>query len=228
MSFGNVPYDIKLLISSKSKKIEPINQTYNLVITGNIGVGKSTICELIKSILTRENIQFNIYPEYITFNKTGQMLLDMKMKGHVSTFTFQNYILDVWKTIIKQNSNHQENVINIFERLPYDAMYCFAAEEYKRGNISPDEYSLLIKNYNSLDCFDYGACQKCTIKNDDLFQTIDDVIDVINSDQKNKITHRSITLTADNINERILMRGRECEKQYSDELLNEYSKFYDE
>ena len=228
LKFGGVPYDIKNLIWNKCKKIDPINQTYNLVITGNIGVGKSTICELIKFMLKNESIKFNVYPEYITFNETGKMLLEMKMKNQISTFTFQNYILDIWKTIIKQNSTNQHNVVNIFERLPYDAMYCFATEEYKRNNISSDEYALLIKNYNSLNCFNYDNCAKIIIENNDIIKTVNDVIETINSDQKNKITHRAITLTADNIAERIKIRGRECEQEYTNEILNKYSKFYEQ
>ena len=126
------------------------NVHYNLIITGTLGVGKTTTSKLINNILKYKHIMVHMYLEYINYNKVGQELFEMKMNDKVSPFTFQNYILDIWDDLLTEHDFKNSKGINIFERLPYDAVYCFSQKEYLNGNMTKDEYETIINRYRAI------------------------------------------------------------------------------
>ena len=67
----------------------------------------------------------------------------MKMKNEIPAFTLQSYILNIWNTLLNQNDNNN-SYFNLFERLPYDALYCFSKKELDDKN----EIHLNMKFYN--------------------------------------------------------------------------------
>jgi len=242
MNFVDKNLFIKTIISYISNNqniIKPElfkDKKYNLIITGTIGVGKSTILQLISDILEYYDIKINKYPEYITYNKTGQLLFEMKMNNKISTFTFQNYILDIWDTLLTENNFKHSKNINIFERIPYDAVYCFSDKEYLKGNLTKDEYKMIITHYNDIlqkhNMFEYSDQIKFSkIVNDNINQTISDILNIIISDIENNITHRCIYLTVNNEDEyykRLGIRDRNGEDKYTCQILNDYQRYYEQ
>lgn len=210
------------------------NKPYNLIITGTIGVGKSTILQLISEIFAAHHININRYPEYINFNKLGQKLFEMKMHNEVSTFTFQNYVIDVWDTLLTQNHYHTSNGINIFERIPYDAVYCFTKQEYENGSLTDDEYKMIEYRYHDIisrhDMFDYSdpRLKHVRVINDDIIQTIGQILDYIISDISHDVFGRVICLDVkdDIYYTRLGIRGRTAEDEYTKNVLTKYRDYY--
>jgi dephospho-CoA kinase len=210
------------------------NKKYNLIITGTIGVGKSTVLQLISDILEYYSIKINKYPEYITYNQTGKLLFEMKMNNKISTFTFQNYILDIWDTLLTENDFKNSKSINIFERIPYDAVYCFSEKEYSKGNLSKAEYGMILTHYESIlhkhNMFEYSDQFKFSrINNDNINHTISTIINTIIDDINNGHEYRCICLSVDDKNEyykRLGIRNRTSEDKYTCQILDEYSDYY--
>ena len=79
---------------------------YNLIITGSIGMGKSTLLESIHNCLNYNNINHYSFPEFVMMNYSNinisETLLEMKLKGILSGITTQNYILDIWEYNLKE------------------------------------------------------------------------------------------------------------------------------
>lgn len=210
------------------------NIHYNLIITGTIGVGKTTILKLIDNILKFKRITVHKYLEYINYNHVGQDLFQMKMNNKVSAFTFQNYILDIWDNLLNENEYSTSKGINIFERIPYDAVYCFSQKEYQNGNITKNEYDIIIERYKNIinkhNMFEYDNTVKYSkINNDDIIKTITDIFNIIIDDVKNGITKRCICLNIDNNNvyySRLGIRNRTDEDKYTQKILEDYKTYY--
>ena len=219
----NMP-DLKLLA----------NAHYNLIITGTLGVGKTTIISLACNILKYNHIPVNRYLEYINYNNVGRDLFQMKMNKKVSAFTFQNYILDIWDTLLTENDYKNSIGINIFERIPYDAVYCFSQKEHETGNITDSEFNLIVERYkyiiNKHNMFEYSDDIKYTkIINNDISETIGELFNTIITDIKNGVTKRCICLDIENKElyyERLGIRNRSDEDKYTRQILNDYKKYY--
>jgi len=210
------------------------NGSYNLIVTGTLGVGKTTAIKLINNILKYNHISVKSYLEYINYNNVGQEIFQMKMNGEVSAFTFQNYILDIWNDILKKNDFKHSKGINIFERLPYDAVYCFSKKEHDEGNITDDEYELIIQRYKRLinehAMFEYTSDIKYSrLINNDMTRTIVEIFNIIKNDIEQGIKNRCICLDIDDKElyyERLGIRNRTNEDKYTQKILGEYKDYY--
>ena len=230
MSFGNIPLFLQKQIKFEDYKIDTLKtklKEYNLCITGNVGVGKSTTLEFIKIILNLNNINTKLFPEYLQ-NETGKIMFEFVNTGRISKIVFQNYILDNWVQLYQDNKHTSSNYlrINLYERYPEDCVKCF-------GKISLDQtdYDYLLKRYNKFkkeyDFIEYSSSEIEDIENDKLDETLHKIIDIINEDLKNNIKNRVIKLTLeDSLNEeRIKQRGRDNETK---ELNYDIIKYYDD
>lgn len=212
---------------------------YNLIITGTIGVGKSTVSQILSNVFERNNIKVCKYPEYIAYKydglEMGQKLFEMKMNGLISTFTFQNYILDIWETLLKDNKfNNPNNKINIFERIPYDAVYYFSKREFDNNNLTEWEYKTIIGRYEVIkqkyNLFEYSETKQIKIVNDNSVKTAVDIINIIKDDLNKGIKNRCVCLIItddDKYRERLNIRDRTCEDSYTTKLLNDYKQLYE-
>jgi len=239
MNFVDKNLFIKAVISYISNNQELINpklfknRKYNLIITGRPCVGKSTILQLISDIFEYYDIKINKYPEYITYNKTGQKIFEMKMNNEVSAFTFQNYILDIWETLLNKNDFKNNTGINIFERLPYDAVMCFSKKELENNKMTEEEFDMIYKRYlkiiDKFEMFDYSKTEKIKIINDDINKTISNILNIIINDIKKGIKYRCICLDVAN-NEiyysRLGIRNRTAEDEYTKNVLDEFKNYY--
>lgn len=241
--FKNIIEDIKKKFNFKSLE-RAINMTninkYNLVITGSIGAGKSTISQIITYILKNYCKNTNIYPEYISvcFNNRpiGQDIFDMYMNNEITSSTFQNFIIDTWKTLFEKNNYTditKEFTINIFERLPHDAVFCFSREQVGK-TMTYEEYEIILQKYNQMErdikIPTYNKCKFQKIHNDgDICDVIIEILNVIIGDMiSNYDITRVIGLQISNekYKQRIQQRGRESEEKYCDLILNHYNEYY--
>jgi deoxyadenosine/deoxycytidine kinase len=108
-----------------------------LVITGGVAAGKSTMCQIIANSVSND-VKVEMIPEYIC-SVEGQRLLPMYLSGEISDTTFQNYICDYYSNVYNKINFKSSFVIS--ERLPSDSVCCFANIANRKGNYS--DYDLL-------------------------------------------------------------------------------------
>lgn len=241
-SFVEIPQQIidNIIKNSEYQKIKTIvPKNYNLILTGSVGVGKSTLSQLIFECFKQleiENIQ--IYPEYIQYkynnDNIGNTILDLRKQGIIDTETLQHFVLDIWNYQLEKNKFVQNNSINIFERLPDDAIYCFSKEAYEQGIISQESYfNLCMKYHNIVKKYNiptFKDCELIVVDNNNLIATLNEILNIIEYDFENGIKNRIIGLKTDEKKyiQRIKQRGRISEIQTDINTFKHYNKFYDD
>ena len=140
---------------------------YNLIITGSIGMGKSTLLESIHNCLNYNNINHYSFPEFVMTNYSNinisETLLEMKLKGIISGITTQNYILDIWEYNLNKYEMYKNKVsrnnIVLWDRTPEDVGIFTKAlinyEKYKNIKlnnhaINSDENEFNTQCYNNI------------------------------------------------------------------------------
>lgn len=140
---------------------------YNLIITGSIGMGKSTLLESIHNCLNYNNINHYSFPEFVMTNYSNinisETLLEMKLKGILSGITTQNYILDIWEYNLNKYEMYKNKVsrnnIVLWDRTPEDVGIFTKAlinyEKYKNIKlnnhaINSDENEFNTQCYNNI------------------------------------------------------------------------------
>lgn len=132
---------------------------YNLVITGGIGSGKTTmIRELSLHLSSISDYSLNILPEYIDGPDAtlGKMMLNGYLSNPqtVEDISFQNYIIRYYELRyqeIADKMKNTENVINIMERTPSDSLLIFANIAHDNGRLSDSAYKKLFERVMNLD-----------------------------------------------------------------------------
>lgn len=240
-SFVEIPQHIIENIIKKNehqniKNIVPKN--YNLILTGSVGVGKSTLSQLIYEYFKQLEIKnIQIYPEYIQYkynnDDIGNTILDLRKQGVIDTETLQHFVLDIWNYQLEKNNFIQNNSINILERLPDDAIYCFSKEAYEQGIITQESYfNLCIKYQNIIKKYNVPTFKDCELKvveNDNLIVTLNEILSIVEDDFKNGIKNRIIGLKTNEKKyiQRIKQRGRISEIETDINIFKHYNKFYD-
>lgn len=116
---------------------------YNLIITGSIGMGKSTLLESIHNCLNYNNINHYSFPEFVMTNYSNinisETLLEMKLKGILSGITTQNFILDIWEYNLNKYEMYKNKVsrnnIVLWDRTPEDVgIFTKALINYEKYN----------------------------------------------------------------------------------------------
>lgn len=199
---------------------------YILSITGPIGSGKSTLIKSLKQYLSKTYKVITI-PEYIDGDPIfGLEMLKRFINGSISSLTFQSYILDYYSNIIKDISSE----IVLIEKLPYDSVYCFGSVAVKNKQLTQQEFDVLVNKLEllKLDLPTYKSNLK-VLNTDSLSNILNKSINIINEDLNNGITKRAIYLKCnlEVCKERIMLRNRSGEENYSPEYLQQIIDFYD-
>jgi deoxyadenosine/deoxycytidine kinase len=219
-----IPEEICKKFHAITEKIIEKDIKYKLVITGNIGSGKSLRCELLYQLFNNLTKNIQCFPEYLNYSKHGKTMLKLRSKNLISALTFQNYILDEWENALK--SQEYKN-INIFERCPDDSVYCFSS------HLPENEFEYLTKRVKQLNT-KYN-CPTYDLKNafiklvsDDIIDNIKTISDIILYDVENNIDTRIIGLEINTeiSYDRIMKRNRNSEKNIEITTLNEFNSFY--
>lgn len=201
------------------------NMKYNLVVTGNIGSGKSLRCELLYNIFNNFTDDIQCFPEYLNYSKHGKTMLKLRSKDLISPLTFQNYILDEWENMLKHKTY---KTINIFERCPDDSVLCFSS------NLPSKEYGYLMERLQNMNetykCPTYKNLNNFTkIVSNDAIENIKTISEIIENDIQNGIKDRVIGLEISTqiSYDRIMKRNRNSEKNLEMSVLNDFNKFYE-
>jgi deoxyadenosine/deoxycytidine kinase len=218
------------------EKISPFKDSlknYDLIITGGIGAGKSTICQIIKTLFEEENFSVKPIMEYINYDPSGETMLCKFLNKEISNSTFQHYILDVYDN---QYSKVESEQIIITERPLEDSIACFANISYQQRNgITINELlTLWDKANNIIEKYQIAGYNddktlKSYIKSNSIVSNLVNIIETIHDDLVNGVTKRIIVLLVDNVKttqSRISKRGRDSEKSYSDEYLTTINNYY--
>lgn len=203
---------------------------YILSITGPIGSGKSTLIKSLKQYLSKTYKVITI-PEYIDGDPIfGLEMLKRFINGSISSLTFQSYILDYYNNIIKDILKDISSEIVLIEKLPYDSVYCFGSVAVKNKQLTQQEFDVLVNKLEllKLDLPTYKSNLK-VLNTDSLSNILNKSIDIINEDLNNGITKRAIYLKCnlEVCKERIMLRNRSGEDNYSPEYLQQIIDFYD-
>lgn len=214
-------------VKSLYASILPIHTKYNIIITGPVSVGKTTILNALYHLLKLSNQEIQTFPEFVC-TKLGRELLSKNLSKEISALTFQSYVLDFWD----KEPNFKN--VNLFERCLDDTIYVFCKYQLHHGNLTELEYKTLeekMKRINmkwNLPSFD-KEYKLVTLNTD---KSIDEILyelyKIVQEDIKDGVETRiiSLDLSSQKILERIKFRGRDGESAYSLEYIDEIRKSY--
>ena len=252
-SFSDIPYDlykeirnsidsslIKECIMILSDIYQKTSENHiNINITGNIGAGKSTTCEVISKLIGEEliknNVRFVKYPEYIRAYMYGEEMLRLRAEKIISVETFQHYILDYWELVLDYYKYASKKAINIFERLPEDSIYCFAKIAHEEHEISDEGWNRLIHRYNDVQdrfhCIEAKDTKTFIVSNEgSISKTVEAILKIIRDFYGNCGDNLNLTIllkvSQDTLKERIEVRNRDSEKKLENDYLNSLNDYY--
>lgn len=110
----------------------------HIVINGSVAVGKSHLQKVLTYNLSTHP---RVYHEFIHNDPTALEIMRRRFAGEISALTFQNFILDKWFMELKRPADK----INVYERLPDDAVEVFA-----HMSLDEDEYVFQLKRLEQL------------------------------------------------------------------------------
>lgn len=217
-------------------QIEKIKKCVKVVIAGGVAVGKSSIINNLTEYLTTNNIKYILIPEYIDVLDNALDMLNKYLKGEITVFTFQNYVIDYYDGYLSQLQLNGDEIL-IFERGIDDAITCFSNLDYSKGKLTTDEFCRLYEKVKKYD--DIYNMPSYFLDDDKIFIPIKTVEasrdgNIIGSIIKNRFNDNIVIgLYNDNNTcyKRMLIRNRPGEKEaYSKEVISRfnytYSKLY--
>ena len=180
----------------------------NYIITGNVAAGKSWILAQLHKLFP----QASIYPEFIHNDEVALAILKRRFNNTISGLTFQNFIMDKWVI----NSKTPPSEVNIFERLPDDAVEVFA-----KAFLSDYDYLTQVhrlEELTMLPSYKDMNSENCTwikYNNDPLNSNIKSLLSTI---QQIKTKFVVIEVTSPNYYANYLMRNRDGERYSKEDL----------
>lgn len=180
----------------------------NYIITGNVAAGKSWILAQLHKLFPHASI----YPEFIHNDEVALAILKRRFNNTISGLTFQNFIMDKWVI----NSKTPQSEVNIFERLPDDAVEVFA-----KAFLSDYDYITQVhrlEELTMLPSYKDMNSENCTwikYNNDPLNSNIKSLLSTI---QQIKTKFVVIEVTSPNYYANYLMRNRDGERYSKEDL----------
>lgn len=227
---------------------------HNIVFTGAIGVGKSTLADktynTILSQIANNKLQHKclFVKEYIDGDSVGPVMLQKCLTGEIDDFTFQSYIMHYYDKAyeainndIKSNPNTTYYIIH--ERLVDDSVYIFSNNAMRSGKLTNIQIALLYDQMESihsrypfipryfgnprsvLDAFTVNLVDNSHQINMSYIMKF-----IPESCNSNSTLILMLNASPEICLERVLSRGRECERVYTiqslEKGLNDYMTIY--
>ena len=117
-----------------------------IVVTGPVGVGKSTFINNLASCFDIHGVKYRVIPEYITGDPNGQSMLTQYFNKEITPYEFQAYIIDYYNLYLANLIDIDPDTILLFERCVDDSVLCFGNLLYKKHEISLIDYYHLYMN----------------------------------------------------------------------------------
>ena len=180
----------------------------NYIITGNVAAGKTWILEQLKQLFPTAAI----YPEFIHNDEVALAILKRRFNNTISTLTFQNFIMDKW--VINAQTPHAD--INIYERLPDDAVEVFA-----KAFLNDYDYQTQVNRLTELASIpsyrDMNStnCTWIRYNNDPMNSNIKSLLETIQTLTTEFVV---IEVTSPNYYANYLLRNREGERYSKEDL----------
>lgn len=121
-----------------------------VVITGGVGVGKTTVINKLAKLLKEAGIPFEIIPEFLDASELGLKMLNDYLAHKISAVEFQSFIINHFKSFLS-TMKLKGNELLIFERVPDDTVTCFSNLWNKQRLLSDDDLFKLYKESVELD-----------------------------------------------------------------------------
>ena len=198
----------------------------SIVLTGAVGVGKSTLCEAIKQQLLDKNVNVVYIPEYLA-HPQGLSLLGEYLSDKITNVTFQNFIMDYYEQTM---APLKDSDVRIFERTPDDSLLLFANLANLNGKF--DNLGLLnlferireINNKYSIPSIFDENVQFSHIYTNSITKNVDEIISIIETDKRNRIV--LLDNDVDTIEKRIHARARSGESAYDRSTIEMFCNYY--
>ena len=196
---------------------------YNLIISGTIGAGKSTLVDRISEYLRMKNLKVGVVNEYITSHWDGPRKLSDWITGRISLQEFEDYIA----ACMRMNIDKIKDIpIKVFDRTPFESSEIFCKDTYCYKHVAQ-----LMKEIHE----DYKIPYPCKDNvyvvnaNEDIEHVFAKVKECVDKDLQNGIHDRIIYLrcNVEQSMERIKIRGREPELSYPHSYLLSLVELYD-
>ena len=191
-----------------------------IALNGPVGSGKTTLLNELKTRLPN----CYIIPEYIDILPDAEIKLNNYLKGSMSAFLFQDYILDYFESMANKYKSSLYDYI-LVERTPVEGIVFFAKLDLINNRLSQNQYNYLLERAQSLTFYPNPLNDNAltihtdNITPDQLTQLITSSISIINV-----IKLRASLPT---IKQRIQQRGRICElEHYTDDYLKTMIEAY--
>ena len=213
---------------------------YICVITGPIGVGKTTTYNKVYSELTRHHQNVKQVREYIDGKDqlVSQFLLGKYLEGNLSDACFQNYIQSYY--VNELTPDKLSNQIVLMERCMSDSVGIFCNIANKKGNLSNIDFTIMYDNCVAEDAkvntpnYFIKNFEFALVKTDDVAdKACKQVLSIIEDDIARGVKRRVIGLTNSSsvCYERMLRRARTSEDAYKREDIDAnclaYERLYD-
>ena len=91
-----------------------VNQCKKIVITGPVGVGKTTIINNLCSHLSSHNVNYKIIPEYIDVLPDASEKLAKYLRNEVTSLEFQTYVTTYYDMYLSNLTDIDAETILIF------------------------------------------------------------------------------------------------------------------
>ena len=213
-----------------------LSNNTKLIITGGVGVGKTTTINSVCQALTNKGVKYIVVPEYIDGDENGNNMLDKFINHDITAFEFQYYILQYFDDYLSKLKIAGDEIL-IFERLPDDSVTCFANINVKNKLISEEEFKVLYTTCVNLDKKYNLPSYFTNFSNNDLlfcktFRTGDNVNEIISRLNYSIKNNKNLLVGLYNSNDECLLRIRQRNrpsevKSYTIDVVNRFNTHYE-
>ena len=217
---------------SYNEKLSKITNCKKAVITGAVGVGKTTILKKITETLSTSK-ELLVVPEYIDELPGASDVLMKYLKDEISSYEFQSYVSNYYADYLLSIADRiTDDTILLFERIPDDALRCFLPLDRIKDRISFEDFRKLAYRIHKttelfgLPCYENMADQSVLLLKTNSSPSVNSKIvsDFITDSEYKKVVI-GLFNTVDDCYSRICQRGRES---YSIDSVIYFNRCYSE